>query len=289
MANSRHSLDRNAGRWIGLALLGLFIVFPMGWVVVYSALYSLGAIGALSQGWTLKHWQSAFLVGGLKDSLYFSPLIAATVTLIAVSGSLSLVLIAPQSRNSPLTLATLGIPLATPSAVMAVMVYQILNPGGFLSRLCFHAGWIISPSQFPVLVNDPWAIGIVIAQSCSALPLLTLFFLKTWTSARIDRYCTLAQALGASRMQARLQIALPMLLNRGWQMIMLTFLLNLGSYEIPLLLGRQSPQMFSVLTQRRFGQFNLLERPEAFVLATTYLLLVGLGVRLMLARRRTHD
>ena len=285
MANSRHSLDRNAGRWIGLALLGLFIVFPMGWVVVYSALYSLGAIGALSQGWTLKHWQSAFLVGGLKDSLYFSPLIAATVTLIAVSGSL----IAPQSRNSPLTLATLGIPLATPSAVMAVMVYQILNPGGFLSRLCFHAGWIISPSQFPVLVNDPWAIGIVIAQSCSALPLLTLFFLKTWTSARIDRYCTLAQALGASRMQARLQIALPMLLNRGWQMILLTFLLNLGSYEIPLLLGRQSPQMFSVLTQRRFGQFNLLERPEAFVLATTYLLLVGLGVRLMLARRRTHD
>jgi putative spermidine/putrescine transport system permease protein len=80
-----------------------------------------------------------------------------------------------------------------------------------------------------------------------------------------------------------------MLLNRGRQMIILTFLLNLGSYEIPLLLGRQSPQMFSVLTQRKFGQYNLLERPEAFVLATTYLLLVGLGVKLMLVWRRKHD
>ncbi len=289
MPNRWSSRQGDAGQWIGLSLLGQFIVFPMSWVIVYSALYSLGAIGALSQGWTLKHWQSAFTVGGLKESLFFSPLIAGAVTLVAVVGSLSLVLLAPQSRNNPLTLATLGIPLATPSAIMAVMVYQILNPGGFLARLSFHAGLIVSPSQFPALVNDPWAIGIIIAQSCSALPLLTLFFLKTWTTARIDRYCMIAQALGASRGEARWQIALPMLLNRGRQMIMLTFLLNLGSYEIPLLLGRQSPQMFSVLTQRRFGQYNLLERPEAFVLATTYLLLASLGVKLMLAWRRTDD
>ena len=50
------------------------------------------------------------------------------------------------------------------------------------------------------------------------------------------------------------------------------------AYEIPLLLGRQSPQMFSVLTQRHFGQFDLGQRPEAFTLAVTYLLLSGASV-----------
>ena len=287
MQNNRPSIHRHAGQWPGLALLAV-IVIPTGWAITYSVVYSLGGIGTFSQGWTLKHWRSAFQAGGLKESLIFSSVIAGIVTLAALTGSLMVVLIAPQSRRSSLVLATLGIPLATPSAVMAVMAYQILNPGGFLSRLCFHAGMITSPSQFPAFVNDPWAVGIVVAQSCNALPLLTLYFLKVWTTARIDRYCMIAQALGSSTARARWRVALPMLLYRGRQMIMLTFLLNLGSYEIPLLLGRQSPQMFSVLTQQRFGQYDLLERPQAFVLATTYLLLVGMGVKLMLAWRSTH-
>ncbi|WP_010586767.1 binding-protein-dependent transport system inner membrane protein [Schlesneria paludicola] len=289
MATSCGHIRCNLGQWFGLLLLVIAIVFPMCWVIGYSVLYSLGGIGALSEGWTLKHWHAAFTVGGLRESLLVSPLIAGIVTVIAVAVSIGIVLIAPQSRHSFIVLATLGIPLATPAAVVAVMTYQILSPGGLVARLCFHAGWVTSPSQFPALVNDPWAIGIIVAQSCTAIPLLSLFFLKTWTTARIDRYCQLAQALGASQARSRWRIGLPMLLSRGRQMIILTFLLNLGSYEIPLLLGRQSPQMFSVLTQRRFGQFNLLERPQAFVLATTYVLLVGIGVKLMLAWRRSHE
>src|SRR5690606_25443638 len=136
------------------------------------------------------------------------------------------------------------------SAVAAVITYQLLNPGGFVARLAFRAGMIESPSDFPALVNDRYAIGIVLAQTVFALPLLTLFFLKTWQSARVDRYVQLARSLGATTWQARWHVALPMLLERGRPMLLLTFLFNLGSYEIPLLLGRQSPQMFSVLTQR---------------------------------------
>jgi putative spermidine/putrescine transport system permease protein len=288
MPDSPVRLSEHITRWSGLIVLGVFIVCPMVWVVVYSLLYSLGEIGLFSDGWTLRHWWSAFMVGGLKESLFLSPVIAATVTLLAVVGSLALVLYAPQARHSGLVLAVLALPLATPSAVMAVIAYQILSPGGFLARLAFHVRIIESPSQFPPMVNDPWAIGMIMAQWCSAMPLLTLFFLKTWTTARADRYCRLAESLGAGRAEARWRIALPMLLRRGRPLILLTFLLNLGSYEIPLLLGRQSPQMFSVLAQRRFGQYNLLERPEAFVLATTYLLLVGVGVQLMLVWRNSH-
>ncbi|MEZ6090221.1 MAG: hypothetical protein R3C05_19780 [Pirellulaceae bacterium] len=54
----------------------------------------------------------------------------------------------------------------------------------------------------------------------------------------------IAESLGASWWDSRWRAALPMLLSRGASMIMLLFILTLGSYEVPLLLGRQSPQMF---------------------------------------------
>ena len=45
-------------------LLGLLLLLPvvcgMLWVAVYSLFYSLGGIGYLSKGWTVRFWQSAF-------------------------------------------------------------------------------------------------------------------------------------------------------------------------------------------------------------------------------------
>jgi len=288
VTNRRFLILQPRGDLSGLALLAIVIVGPMLWILGYSLVYGLGGIGMLSDGWTLRHWRSAFSVGGLRESLLFTPAIAATVTLLAVASSLALVLLRPRARHSRLALSLLCIPLATPSAVMALIAYQILSPGGFLARLAFRAEWIESPTSFPALVNDRFAIGLIAAQTASAFPLLGLYFLKTWQSAHTDRYCRLAESLGATQWQARRQVALPMLLRRGRPMILLTFLFTLGSFEIPLLLGRQSPQMFSVLTQRRFAQFDLLQRPEAFVLAMTYFLLVGFAVQLLLLWRKSH-
>jgi putative spermidine/putrescine transport system permease protein len=219
-------------------------------------------------------------------SLLLSLTVATIVTTLTTIGALAITLLLPPARSGRWLTALLCLPLATPAAVAGLMAYQMLNPGGLLSRLTHYAGAIGSPSDFPALVNDRWAVGIILAQFLTSLPLLTLFFLATWTSARVDRYCRLAESLGATPLQARLRIALPMLLRRALPLITLIFLWQLGTYEIPLLLGRQSPQMFSVLTQRHFGQFNLDQRPEAFTLAVTYLLLAAAGLLVLLLRRR---
>ena len=286
MPSSAATFRRHAGAIAGVALLVFLVAAPVLWVAGYSLAYSLGGTGLLSDGWTLKNWTAAWGTGGLRASLLYSVVITATVTLLAGSGALGIVLLRPHLRRSAVILAALLLPLGTPSAVMALMTSQVLSPGGFLARLCYHAGLIGSPTQFPALVNDPWSVGMIVAQTSSALPLLTLFFLNAWSAAGADRYCRLAESLGAGRWQARCRVALPMLLRRGRPMILLIFLLNLGSYEIPLLLGRQSPQMFSVLVQRSFGQFDLRQRPQAFVLASIYLLLIGVGVQCYLAWRR---
>lgn len=275
-----------SGRLAGLGLLLAAIGVPMGWAVIYSGLYSLGGIGLLSDGWTLRHWKAAVVTGGLTESLLFSPAVAATVTLLATTAALGVTLLAPQLRSDRVALSLALLLLATPSAVMSLMAFQILSPGGGIARVAFHAGLIASPTQFPVLVNDPYAIGIIVTQFCGSFPLLVLFFLKAWSTARADAYCRLAESLGATVAQARLRVALPLLLRHGRPLILLSFLFNLGSYEVPLLLGRQSPQMFSVLTQRRFGQFDLSMRPQAFALAVSYFVLVAIGLHIYLGLRR---
>ncbi|QDU02358.1 hypothetical protein V6x_20600 [Gimesia chilikensis] len=288
MPQSKTHPQSDAWYYLGIFVLVIFIAGPMVWVLGYSLLYSMGGTGLFSAGWTGAHWGTAFSAGGLVSSLYYTPLIAASVTVLATLISLTIALGNPRLQSDRRALVVLCLIMATPSAVMAVMVYQVFNPGGYLARLLYHAGAITSPSDIIPLVNDPYSVGMLFAQTCTAFPLLTLFFLKTWSSARLYRYCRLAESLGASKFQARWKVALPMLLNRGRMLILLIFLLNLGSYEIPLLLGRQSPQMFSVLTQRQFGLFDLQQRPQAFVLATAYFFISGMGVLLLLRWRRAH-
>jgi putative spermidine/putrescine transport system permease protein len=273
----------------GIMLLGLAVSAPMMWVFGYSLLYSLGIIGLFAEGATLQHWRVAFATGGLSQSLIYTPLVAGTSTLLATVAALSMVLLQPKLRDRKLPLGWLCLLLGTPNAVMAMMVYQVLNPGGYLARIAAQLGVLHSPAEFPVLVNDRFSVGIIIAQSLNAFPLLTLYFMNTWTTARVERYCRLAESLGASPLQSLRQVALPMLLRRGRSLILLVFLFHVGSYEVPLLLGTQAPQMFSVLTQRHFGQFDLQQRSQAFVLSTTYVCLVASCLMLSLRWRRTHD
>ena len=285
MATRPAEMRRIIGQYFGLAILLIIIVLPIGWIAGYSIAGSFGAIGMFSDGWTLRHWQAALAVGGLKESLMLSLAVSAVTTFAAVVVTLGCVLSWPQARHRLRVLMILGVGMATPAAVAAIVVYQLLNPGGVFARIAFHLGLIDTPSEFPVLVNDVWSIGIILAGIGCSVPLLTMTCLKIWTTAKIDRCCGLAESLGASRWQARWRIARPMLLHRIRPLILLTFLWNLGSFEIPLLLGRQSPQMISVLIQRRAGQFDVLQRPQAFALAAIYLLLVGMGVVIMLTWR----
>jgi len=272
----------------GLLLLALFVAVPMLWVAFYSIAYSLGGIGLFSKGWTLQHWNAALADNSLIGAVSMSLTVAACVTLVAASISLATVLANPQLRHNPLLFAMLCLGMGTPSAVTALIVYQILSGGGLLARLCFHVGWIQSPTEFPQLVNDTWAIGIVVSLVIGSMPLLLLYFLQLWTTIKADRLCELAESLGASRWQARTKVALPMLLQQGKSMLLLVFLFTLGSYETPLLLGRQSPQMISVLTQRRSGIYDLMKRPEAFVLATTYFVITVTTLVIYLRWKRRH-
>ena len=54
------------------------------------------------------------------------------------------------------------------------------------------------------------------------------------------------------------------------------FVFLFGAYEVPLLLGMQSPRMISVLIAHKFRKFDLADIPQAYVLTVLYALVVGI-------------
>ncbi|MFO1094415.1 MAG: hypothetical protein U0992_14090 [Planctomycetaceae bacterium] len=87
------SPDERLARRSGLALLLVAIVAPMAWALGYSLLYSLGGIGLLSDGWTLKHWHSALASGNLAAAAGLSLAVAAVTTSLASCGALTVTLL----------------------------------------------------------------------------------------------------------------------------------------------------------------------------------------------------
>ena len=274
---------RAAGRLVLLVVVGL----PMAWSVGYSLLYSVGAVGRLRSAATEgTAWQAAFAEPGLRRTAMYSAGVAAAATTLSVGLSLGIALAWPWLAASRLAQASLGTLLATPPAVVGLLVLQWSSPGGFVARLARRVGLIRVPQDFPTLVQDEWAIGLIAALAAVSAPVMTLSLLRLWTVARIDRHCELAEALGATRSQARWHIALPMLWRRVRPLAALAFLANLGAFELPLMLGQQSPEMISVLIQRRFTHFDPAQRPRAFALAVLYWLLVAIVLALWLRWQR---
>jgi len=269
-------------------LVGAFLALPTLWAIGYALLYSFGLIGLAGEGPAAAHWARAFERFEAARATALSIWVATAVTALSAALGLSLVLLRGHALRRPIVLAMLCAPLATPVAVAGFFVQQLFSGGGLLARVAYRLGWIEGPGHFPALVNDAFGIGIVLAHLIGATSLLALFFAATARAAKLDEYLELAKSLGATTVQARWRVGLPLLLRKGRSLLLLVFILTLGSFEIPLILGRESPQMFSVLIQRKAAGYNLAERPEAFALAALYFALCASLLALYLKWRRGH-
>lgn len=271
------------------ALFLLAAVLPVAASLAYAFLYTIGLAGLLSTGFTLRSWQKLLAAGELWTSFGLSLAVAGAVVILAAAGGLALSLSLRRSiENGPLA-TFLHLPLALPYTVAGFVTYQLLAPTGLFSRLAFRLGMIDGPSGFPALTNDASAIGILVAHVALALPFLALLFAQLQASERVDRYADLARSLGATPFQALRRVVVPMLLRRAATPMLLLFVVVLGSYEIPLLLGRQAPQMLSVLTYRKWQRFDILQKPEAFVVALVYTAFALAVLALALRRTRAEE
>ncbi|WP_299464993.1 ABC transporter permease subunit [uncultured Microscilla sp.] len=271
----------------GVALFVMATLLPMVLALGYAFSYSIGWVGILSEGFTLKHWQKALPNGEVWQSLGYTLYVTLASLLPATIVAL---LLATRFRRAIIGSKLhylIYFPLAIPAIVAAFFIMQLFAKTGLLSRVVYQIGFIDQLAQFPDLINDQYSVGILCANWLLATPFLTVMFLGMYDGERLDDLQQVATTLGATRTQAYFKVIIPALWRKGYPTVVLYGIFIFGAYEVPLLLGRQSPEMISVLATRKIkGQYDLLQLPEGYVLAVIYSLLMIMSVLWLLRKQK---
>lgn len=272
-------------RWIGLGVVLAACVVPLALALGYAALYSLGLVGLLSDGFTLDNW-AELLTGEFGRSIVFSAYVALASIASALGVALALLFAARRTLEQPTAYRLLFLPLTLPPIVAGFITHQLLSGSGLLSRMAWHLGLVDRPGAFPALVQDPYGIGIILTHTLLVFPFLLLVLLNLWRNENLGELSRVAASLGAKRHQVILQVQLPLLLRGIFPLAALYFVFFLGAYDIPLVLGASSPRMMSVLILEKLQRYNLADIPVAYAMATWYALFCLITIAALYSRFR---
>ena len=259
-------------------------ILPLAGALLYALGYSLGLLGALGQGFTLRHWARLVQDDAFWRALLLSSLMAISVC--ALSAFLALRLLPwlmpwwEKKRWRPV----FYLPLALPPLVAGVLSLQFLGNSGMLARLGAALG--MDTAHFPALINDPAQLGLGFTLLMLTFPFTLLVMLNHYKSAQLSELSDLAATLGASPAQIRRKLWTPVLLRRAAPTLLLSAVFLFGAFEAPLLLGRQYPAMISVYINQKFSRFNLDDVPPAYAATVVYALLLLSALAIFLHRQK---
>lgn len=167
--------------------------------------------------------------------------------------------------------------LTVPHIVGAIGILYLFSQSGFFARMAFHIGLIARPAEFPALVFDPFAIGIILQYVWKEVPFIGVILLAQMQALGTD-YESVARSLGASRWQAFRHVLLPLILPGVLSASVIVFAFTFGAYEVPLLLGASHPQALPVLAYKTYTDVDLAARPQAMAMAVVIALLSALMI-----------
>ncbi len=259
--NSATSTKR--ARLVPLLMAGTLLGVPIALGVGYQLAGAMGLVGNAAP----VELTRVLMDGAVLRSAALSLWIATASTLLATVGALAVALTFGGSRALDRMARRMAVlPLPVPTVAAAVAVLLLLSQSGWLSRVATSAALVAGPSEFPALVYDPVAIGVITAVVWKELPFLLLLALSL-LSLRGDALTDAARTLGATRWQAMRRVTLPMLLRGMWPSIIAVFVFVLGSLELPLVLASSSPLALPMLIQERRQAPDMASHGEAFVIA----------------------
>ncbi|MAL78912.1 MAG: hypothetical protein CMN55_07325 [Sneathiella sp.] len=167
--------------------------------------------------------------------------------------------------------------LTVPHLVGAIGILYLFSQSGFFARLAHEFHLIARPADFPALVYDPFAIGIILQYVWKEVPFIGLILLANMQSLSHD-YEAVARSLGASRWQSFRHVLLPLLSPGLLAAAMIVFAFTFGAYEIPALLGQNYPAALPVLAYQAFTDTDLNARPAALAMAMVIAIMSALMI-----------
>ena len=162
--------------------------------------------------------------------------------------------------------------LTVPHLVGAIGILYLFSQSGSFARLAAQWGMIAGPSDFPALIFDPYAIGIILQYVWKEIPFIGVIVLANMQSIGED-YESVSRSLGASRWQSFRYVLLPLIFPGMLSASVMVFAFTFGAYEIPALLGANYPAALPVLAYRSYTDVDLAARPEAMAMAIVIALL----------------
>lgn len=252
-----------------LALAPAFVIVAglFGGGLLMGLLQALGAFPAWgSNGISLVHFSNVLHDPDFVSSLLLTFYISLASTIIAATLSIlfSLLLFSSFEKVRFLNLV-LQIPLVVPHLVIAVAAAFLLAPSGMVARLAQQLHLINSAAQFPLLVNDPFCIGIIFVYVWKEVPFITLMILSVLLNLGSE-LLDVGKSLKANRWQRFQYIIFPTILPSLSVASLIVFAYSFGAFETPFLLGQTYPMTLSVWAYRNFADIDLMSRPEGIAI-----------------------
>jgi putative spermidine/putrescine transport system permease protein len=264
--------DRLRGRrlptWLllvpALALLAAFFAYPVAKIAVESV-----TDGGLGLGHYRELLHDGVTVHVVVRTLLVALAVSVLTLLLAYPYAYLMTIVAPRTRVVLMFVVLL--PFWTSLMARGFAWVLLLQDGGPVERLTGLS-----------LMGTVWAVIIAMAQVLLAFMVLPLY---SSLQAIDRRYLDAAASLGAPRHSAFLRAYLPLSLPGVVAGFSLVFILSMGFFVIPALLGSSQDSVVAQLIQERTSA--LLDFPGAGALGTTLLVVtLALLALVQLAGRR---
>jgi len=257
------------------ALVVVVVFFGGG--LALGLIQSLGhfpAAGGL-QSLSLRHFVNVLGDPDFSQSLILTLYVALTSTAVAAAVSIVMaIFLLSLSEKSRWIHFIFQVPLTVPHLVIAVAMVFMLMPTGLVSRLIVKLGLIESSAAFPLLVNDRWAIGIILTYVWKEIPFITLMILSVLRRSGSE-LLAVGRTLKAGRWQRFRYITLPVISPSLGAASLIVFAYTFGAFEVPFLRGQTYPMMLPVWAYKNYSDVDLLARPEGIA---TGLIIAGIVV-----------
>jgi len=255
-----------------LVLLFLFLLIPIV-MVLWRSLAEDGLTAYVS------FFTNSVSMGALERTLVSSALVTALATFLG--GILAWRL---RMTRSGLVRALIWIAILAP-LWMGVIVKNyaftiLLGRGGPLNAIC---AWLFGIDDVTLMYSQT---AVILGIFYSMLPFAALPLYVTFRSIDVD-LLSAAENLGASRLQAVTSVLLPLARPGLVATGVIVFVISIGFYITPVLLGgSKSPFLPSLIEQDLFQFFDEgAARTAAAVLLLLAMLIVGLAMKLLGARQ----
>ncbi|MEL6268187.1 MAG: ABC transporter permease subunit [Chloroflexota bacterium] len=265
--------------WLMLtpALLVIVVLFLGGLLFGLSRSFNYMPIIGLTEP-NLDAYISIFTDGEFLRSFILTFHIAFTSTLISSVLAVAAALLLRETFAGKKVVSFLfQLNLTIPHLVGALGILYLFSQSGMISRIVTAMGFIDRPNEFPALVFDRYAIGIILQYIWKEIPFIGVIVLAILQSVG-DEYEAAAQSLGANRWQQFRYVTLPLIMPGVLSASVIVFAFTFGAYEIPAILGQTFPKALPVLAYDSYTNVDLGARPEAMAMSMIIALLSTLMI-----------